>query len=122
MDLIPVSRNFIKPEKDDYERVKRINQILGELSISKEVYKRKLSISDYYDFQIHTRRPPDSCFVNTYFADVSLTWNANMDIQSVFNQYESVASCLSKAQDECSQAMKHAFKMLQKIISKFMKK
>ena len=103
MDLIPVSRNFIKPEKDDYERVKRINQILGELSISKEVYKRKLSISDYYDFQIHTRRPPDSCFVNTYFADVSLTWNA-------------------KAQDECSQAMKHAFKMLQKIISKFMKK
>ena len=73
VDLISASKTCFDPEKDDFERVKRINQILGELSISKEVYEQRLSISDYHDFQIHVLQTSDSCFANTYFADVSLT-------------------------------------------------
>ena len=73
MDLVSASMTCIDPEKDDYERVKRINQFLGELSISKEFYEQRLSISDYHDFQIHVFQTSDSCFANTYFADVSLT-------------------------------------------------
>ena len=73
VDLISASKTCFDPEKDDYERVKRINQILGELSISKEVYEQRLSISDYHDFQIHVLQTSDSCFANTYFEDVSLT-------------------------------------------------
>ena len=60
---------------------------------------------------MHLKREPNFCFVNNYF-DVGLTpWQANMNIQTVFNKYK-VMSCicryLSKSDDQCSQAMKQA--------------
>ena len=72
--------------------------------------KRHL-ISDDNDFQIHYKRPPNSCFVNNYFCDGLMAWEDNLDIQPVFNHYKAVAymcACFSKSENECSVAMKQA--------------
>ena len=68
-------------------------------------------ISDDNDFQIHYKRPANSCFMNNYFCDGLMVWEANMDIQPIFNQYKEVAymcAYLSKSENECSVAMEQA--------------
>ena len=53
------------------------------------------------------------CFVNNYFTDRLLAWEANIDIQSVFNHYNAVAYMCdyhSESEDEWSQAMSQALK------------
>ena len=63
-------------------------------------------ISKDEDIEQHMKREPNSCFVNNYF-DVGLkAWQANMDVQPVFNEYKIVA-CIcqyfSKTEDQSSQ-------------------
>ena len=43
------------------------------------------------DFQVHFKRQTNSCFVNNYFAESLLAWQANIDIQPVINHYKAVA-------------------------------
>ena len=65
------------------------------------------------DFQLYLKRPPNSCYVNNYFPESLLVWEANLDIQSVFNQYKAVAymfGYLLRCEDECFQAMIQAKK------------
>ena len=84
---------------------------MKELNISEEEYENALKISDDNGFQLCLRPPSNSCFVNNYFAMGLLVWEANIDIQPVFNYYKAVTymcSYLSKQEDECSQAMKQA--------------
>ena len=52
----------------------------------------------------------DSCFVTNYFNIGLLGWEANVDIQPVFNYYKAITYIveLSKQEDKCSQAMKQA--------------
>ena len=79
------------------------------LEISSKDYEEALSISDDSDFQTHYKRAPS--FVNNYFCDGLMAWEANMDIQPVFNHYKAVAymsAYLSKSESECSVAMKQA--------------
>ena len=74
---------------------------------------KALSISDDNDFQIHLRRPPNSCFVNNYFDEGLMAWKANIDIQPVFNHYKAVTymcAYFSKSEDETSEIMKQAAK------------
>ena len=83
------------------------------LDISKERHYEALEISDDYDFQIHFRRSPNSCFINNYFKTGLETWNANMDIQLVLNERKAISyicAYLSKSEETCSQAMKHALR------------
>ena len=72
-----------------------------------------MSISKNEDLELHLNREPNSCFVNNYFDFGLKAWQANMDIQSVFNDYKAVAymcQYFSKTEDQCSQAMKQAAK------------
>ena len=49
--------------------------------------------------------------MNNYFCDGLMAWEANMDIQPVFNHYKTVAymcAYFSKSENECSVAMKQA--------------
>ena len=49
--------------------------------------------------------------MNNYFSAGLMAWEANMDIQPVFNHYKAVAymcAYLSKYENECSVAMKQA--------------
>ena len=84
---------------------------MHKLGITEDEYYNSLSISIDSEFEIHLRRPPNSCFVNNYFAEGLRAWESNMDIQHVFNQYKAVTymcKYLSKSEDECSKTMKQA--------------
>ena len=64
-------------------------------------------------FQIHTKRPPNLYFVNSYFADGLLAWEAKFHIQPVFTHCKAISymcAYLSKSEGECSHAMQEAFK------------
>ena len=52
-------------------------------------------------------------FINNYFEEGLMAWEANIDIQPVINHYEAVTymcAYFSKSEDETSQAMKQAAK------------
>ena len=90
-ELNTSKRNFLKITKEDYEELKSIGKILAYLEISKHDYEETFPVSDDNDFQMHYKRPPNSCFVNNYFCDGLMAWEANMDIQPVSNNYKAVA-------------------------------
>ena len=105
-NLNPRTVNIFDEDKDDYCKPKTISEILEELE-----YYRCLSTSDENSFQIHLKRAPDSCFINNYFKDGLLAWEANLDIQPVLDYYKAVSymcAYLSKAEDESSEAMQEA--------------
>ena len=109
--LFPKKRNIIDPTKDNYEEPETISEILNKLELTEEEYYNALSISRDNDHEIHLKRPPNSCFVNNYFAEGLRAWEANMDVQPVFNQNKAVTyicKYVSKSEDECSKAMKQA--------------
>ena len=60
------------------------------LDINVDAYYRSLEISDDNDFQIHLRGTATSCFVNNYFKVGLEAWEANMDIEPVFNEKKCV--------------------------------
>ena len=102
---------YLNPHKSSYKGDISISKILDLLSISEELYYNALSISPDDDFHIHLRRLPDSCFVNNYFAVGLEAWEANMDIQPVFNYYKAISymcSYFSKCETESSVAIKKA--------------
>ena len=87
-----------------------VKEILGELEFSKDDYHIALPISKDEDLELHLKRQPNSSyFVDNYF-DVGLkAWQANMDRQTVFNEYKAVTymcQYFSKTEDQCSQSMK----------------
>ena len=93
--------------------MKNISEILNELELTESEYYEALSISSDNDFQILFRHPPNSCFINNYFVEGLLAWNANLDIQPVIKYYKAVTymrAYFSKSEDETSEAMKLAAK------------
>ena len=107
-ELNPSKKNFVDSSKEDYEKLKSID---NEEDFSKHDYEEALSISDDNDFQIHYMRPPNSCFVNNCFCDGLMAWEANVDIQPVFKYYRAISymcANLSKSENESSVAMKQA--------------
>ena len=112
-ELNPNKVNFLDQTKSDFKVLKNISEILNELELTESEYYEALSISSDNDFQIHFRHPPNSCFINNYFYEGLLAWNANLDIQPVINHYKAVTymcAYFSKSEDETSEAMKQAAK------------
>ena len=76
---------MIDPTKDNFILPLSVKEIVNELKISTDDYYRTLSKSKDEDFQLHLKIEPSSCFANGCF-DVGLkAWQANTDIQPVFN-------------------------------------
>ena len=104
----------LDPRKSSFVgNTKTINEILTELSLTEQEYHSALAISSDQDYEIHYKRPPNSCFVNNYFPEGLLAWKANIDIQPVFNHYKAVSymcSYFSKTETESSAAMKKVAK------------
>ena len=82
--LNPSKKNFYDSTRDDFIGVKWVFKAFEELSIIEQEYENALKISDDNCYQLHLRRPIDSCFVNNYFDIGLLAWEANIDIQPVF--------------------------------------
>ena len=86
-----------------------ISDILRELEINEDDFYTALEISKDNDYELHLLRSPNLCFFNNYFKSGLLAWQANMNIQPVFNEYKAVTymcSYFSKSEDECSLAMR----------------
>ena len=110
--------NVMDLEKENYKTLLTIDETLLKLDISKEDYYHSLSISVDDDYEPHLIRSPNSCFVNNYFDAGLRAWQANMDIQPVFNEYKAIAymcSFFSKSEDKCSFAMKQAAREARKL-------
>ena len=72
-----------------------------------------MSISNDSDFQIHLKRQPNAFFINNFLEEGLQAWQANIDIQPVFNHCKAVpymCADFSKAEDKRSEAMKQAVK------------
>ena len=104
---------MVDPTKNSFTQPMGVIEVLDELENSKDDYCRALSISKDEDLELHLKRQPNSCFFNNYF-DVGLkSWQADMDIQPVFNEYKAVTymwQYLFKIEDQCSQTIKQAAK------------
>ena len=102
--LNPSKVNFYDSSKVTFMNLKSVSEVLEEINITEEEYKSALQISDDQDFQLHLKRPADSCFVNNYFDIGILAWKTNVGIQPVFNYYKAISymcSYLSKEEGEC---------------------
>ncbi|XP_066925712.1 uncharacterized protein [Clytia hemisphaerica] len=112
-NLNPDKRNFFNPDGENFNPVPTINEVLAELDIPKEDYEYALSVSEDEDFHIYLKRNTNACFVNNYFTEGLKAWQANLDIQPVFNYYKAatyMCAYLSKTEDEISHAMTQAVK------------
>ena len=99
---------FLDPNKSTYVPDKTITDILTTLDISEDHYYNALSVSPDSDFKLHLKRPPDSCFINNYFSIGLKAFNANIDLQPVFNYLRCIAymcAYFTKAETESSQAI-----------------
>ena len=76
-------------------------------------YNDETKIESLKKDQVQQYRPPNSCFINNNFPDGLRAWQANIDIQPVFNHYKAVSymcAYFSKSEDEVSKGMQEAAK------------
>lgn len=108
-NLNPRKQNILEPNEPNYVEVNSIDQILQSLEIDPDDYGHFLYISPDKDFHLHLEHDPKSCFVNNFFSEGLMSWEANLDIQPVYNYYKAVTymcAYFSKSEDKCSVAMK----------------
>ena len=104
---------YVDPSKPRYDSNITADDLLASCKVSMEDYKWALAISADSDFELHLKRPIDSCFINNYFEAGIKGFRANVDLQPVFNYYKCityVCSYFSKDETECSQAILSAAK------------
>ena len=82
--------DVIDPTKDNFTQPLSVKEILDEFEIPKDDYYQDFPILKDKDLELHLKRKPNSCFVTNYFDFVLKTWQANMDMQFVFNEYKLV--------------------------------
>ena len=107
--LNPSKHNIYDYTREDYEQVKSIEEILEF---------HHITVDEYYYYLANLHQPPNSCFVNNYCKIGWSAWQANMDIQSVFNEHEAnayVRAYLRKSEESCSNAKKQALKISNEI-------
>lgn len=103
----------LNPSKPEYLPSLSKENIFQDVGITKEQYQWALSISPDSDYELHLKRPIDSCFTNNYFIAGIKGFAANVDLQPVFTHYKCityVCSYFTKDKTECSQAIMNAAK------------
>ena len=85
-NLYSAKANIIDPHKKNYQLPPTIDCILSDLSITSKDCYNALSISKDSSYELHLIMAPNFCFVNDYFEEGLMAWQANMDIQLVFNE------------------------------------
>ena len=107
----------LNPSKANYDPTLTEADIFKSVNITKEQYYWALSISSDSDYELHLKRPTNSCFINNYFIAGIKGFRANVDLQPVFNHYKCityVCSYFTKDETECSQAIMNAAKEAKK--------
>ena len=104
---------MLNPSKPTYDPHATPTDILNDIDITEQDYQWAISLSPDSDYELHLRRPIDSCFINNYFIAGLKGFAANVDLQPVFNHYKCityVCSYFTKDETECSQAIINAAK------------
>ena len=105
--------DVLNPSKPNYDPTFTDSDIFNKVGITEDQYYTALSISPGSDYELHLKRPTDSCFINNYFIAGLKGFAANVDLQPVFNHYKCityVCSYFTKDETECSQAIMNAAK------------
>ena len=103
----------LNSSKENYDATVTEKDMLDSVGVTENQYYWALSISADSDFDLHLKRPIDSCFINNYFLASIKGFAANVDLQPVFNHYKCityVCSYFTKDETECSQAIANAAK------------
>ena len=103
----------LNPSKENYNATITEIDTFDSAGVTEDEYYWALSISADSDFDLHLKRPIDSCFINNYFIAGIKGFAANVDLQPVFNHYKCiiyVCSYFTKDETECSQAIANAAK------------
>ena len=109
--LCTVKQNInenLDPSKSNCDAKITAKDILDSCEVSLEDYKWALSTSGDNDFELHLKRPVDSCFINNYFEAGIKGYRANVNLQPVCNHYKCITyvfSYFSKDEKECSQGI-----------------
>lgn len=109
--------DVLNPSKSNYDSTLTEADVFNSVNITEEQYYWALSISPDSGYELHLRRPIDSCFINNYFIAGIKEFAANVDLQPVFNHYKCityVCSYFTKDETECSQAIMNAAKEAKK--------
>lgn len=105
--------HFLDPSKSSYNSTLTEHDIFNSVGITKEQYYSALSVSTDSNYELPLKRPVDSCFIKNYFIAGIKGFEANVDIQPVFDHYECITyicSYFTKDETECSQAIINAAK------------
>ena len=105
--------HFLDPSKSSYNCTLTEHDIFNSVGITKEQYYSALCVSTDSNYELHLKRPVDSCFIKNYFIAGINGFEANVDIQPVFDHYECITyicSYFTKDETECSQAIINAAK------------
>ena len=101
----------LDPGKPEYDPNHSTAEILASIHLTEEEYYNALSVSPDSDFRLYLKCFPDTCFINNYFVPGITAFNANIDIQPVFNYVKCVAYMCShfwKDETECSLSLQTA--------------
>ena len=107
----------LNPSKANYDPTLTEADIFKSVNITEEQYYWALSVSTDSDYELHLKRPIDSCFINNDFIAGIKGFRAIVDLQPVCNRYKCityVCSYFTKDETECSQAIVNAAKEAKK--------
>ena len=113
-NLNPSKYNFYDISRENYKKIKSMEEILNLFNIIVKTYYKLQNASDDHNFQIHMRSSTNSCFLNNYFKIGMKAWEVNMDIQPVFNEQKAIAyihAYMNMSKDNGFNAMKQALKI-----------
>ena len=97
--------------KDTCRKDLSIIGVLLELQLKKKEYYWALSISSENNFKLHLKRSTNSCFINNYNPVLLKLWQADINLQAVYNYYKAVyymTAYFSKSENSTSEAMEQA--------------
>ena len=99
---------YLDPSKGTYWKDLFIDGVLLELQLRKKEYYWALTISSRNNFKLHLKRNTNSGFMSNYNPVLLKAWQANIDLQPVYNYYKAVSYMTTKSENSTSEAMKQA--------------
>ena len=95
----------LNPSKSSYDYLLTEHDIFNSVGITEEQCYSAPAVSPDSNYDLHLERPVEICFVNNYFVAGLKGFEANVDLQPVFDHYKCITYTCSyfTSNNECSQ-------------------
>lgn len=103
----------LNPSKSSYDSSLTEHDIFSSVGITEEQYNSALATSPDSNYELHLKRPVDSCFINNHFIAGIKGFEPNVDLQPIIDHYKCITyicSYFTKDETECSQEIMNAAK------------